>query len=423
MQLFNKQAVGFTQTDDTTHIPSAISSSLSGKENQNKRGIDDKMKRLLLYMMLFILLAIPAYGAEPPLEEQLSYDLTDQMDAIGAQDLLGNMPSTSRDIMAELGIEEISISSLMQLTPQDFMRVVWAMAMEQIRKPLVVLSSIIGVVILCTLLQSMKTAFWDSTLSPVFNAVAILTIASAIAAPIIDCITKTANSIQDCALFMMSFIPIYSGVIVAGGQAASAATYNMFMFSACQLIGQVITNFVVPLLGIYLAFCLIGGLMPDMNITSVASSIKTVVTWTLGLMLSLFVGLMSIQSIVANGADTATTKAAKFVIGSFVPVIGGALSDAFIAAQGCIKLLKTTLGGFGIVSALVIFMPALLQTVLWYLSVNVAVMVGDLLDAKQISSILKASSNVLGILMAIMLCFALLVIISTTIMMLLGLGI
>ena len=75
---------------------------------------------------------------------------------------------------------------------------------------------------------------------------------------------------------------------------------------------------------------------------------------------------------VASGSDTVASKAAKFLIGSVVPVVGGALSDAFGATQGYLRLLKATVGVFGILIALMTFLPVFLQTVLWYFTVNLA---------------------------------------------------
>ena len=203
----------------------------------------------------------------------------------------------------------------------------------------------------------------------------------------------------------------------------TATTYTAFLFMACQVVSQVVAGIFVPLMGVYLAFCVVGNLAPGVDVSAVAGAIKSAVSWALGLLLTLFVGLLSLQTMVASGSDTVASKAAKFLIGSFVPVVGGALSDAFVATQGYLRLLKATVGVFGILIALMTFLPVFLQTVLWYFTVNLAGAVSEMLGVKPVASILKSSSATLGILIAVILCFALLIVISTSLVMMVSTGV
>ena len=308
----------------------------------------------------------------------------------------------------------------MSLEPGKFFQIGWAYLKDQIKNPVATMGTILAAVLLLAFLETTKTAFWDGALTPVFGTVAVLTVAAAVADPIIGCITQAAQAVRDCSLFLISFIPAFAGVLTAGGQPVTATTYNLFLFGTCQVLSRVMSAVIVPCLGVSLAFCLVGSAAPELHITSAASSLKSLVTWAMGLLLSIFVGLLSIQSVVASGADSVTAKTAKFLIGSFIPVVGGALSDAYLAAQGCIRLLKTTLGGFGILVAAVTFLPVLLKTTAWYLMVHLVSLAGDLLGTRQLSTVLRACASVLGLLIAIVFCFALLVIISTSIMLVMG---
>ncbi len=72
-------------------------------------------------------------------------------------------------------------------------------------------------------------------LDPGFGTVAVLTVAAAVADPIIGCITQAAQAVRDCSLFLISFIPAFAGVLTAGGQPVTATTYNPFLFGTCQV--------------------------------------------------------------------------------------------------------------------------------------------------------------------------------------------
>ena len=64
--------------------------------------------------------------------------------------------------------------------------------------------------------------------------------------------------------------------------------------------------------------------------------------------MTIFTGLLSIQSVVGSSADTLTSKTAKYVISNCVPVVGGAVSDAYSTVKGSLSLLKNGIGGVGI---------------------------------------------------------------------------
>ncbi len=350
-------------------------------------------------------------------------DLQPQMDAVGADELMDKLPENAQDLLGRTGIDKIDYKQLLTLSPADFFKEIWRLVLEKLKEPMTTFCAVLGTVILCALLDSLKTSLWEGNLSTVFSAVAAVCIATAVATPIINCITTTAGAIQDCSNFILAFVPVFSSVVTAAGQPVTATTYTVFLFGACQIVSQIVSNIFVPLMGIYLAFCMVGSLTPGINIVSVAKVIKSTVSWGLGLLLTLFVGLLSMQTMVASGSDTVVAKTAKFLIGSFVPIVGSALSEAFAATQGYLKLLKATVGVFGTLVAALTFLPIFLQTIIWYLTVNITAAISDMLGIKQVGDILKSSASVLSILLAISLCFALLVIVSTSLVLMASTGV
>ncbi|WP_066459446.1 stage III sporulation protein AE [Anaerotruncus rubiinfantis] len=378
---------------------------------------------VLAFCLLVFGLCVPACAADLGKSELGDYDYQAQLDAAGADELFGNLPQDAQSLLDDTGITGIDYKQLLSLSPKDFFQAVWQLVLERVRMPLTVFGSVLGTILLCALLDSLKTSLWEGTLSSVFSAVAVVCIATSIIAPIVDCITSTARAIHDGSNFILAFIPVFSTVVTVSGQPVTAGAYTAFLFMACQVVAQIVSSVLVPLMGIYLAFCIAGSLAPGIDVNAVAQVIRKTVSWALGLLLTIFVGLLSLQTMVASGSDTVVSKTAKFLIGSFVPVVGSALSDAFVATQGYMKLLKTTVGVFGVLVAAMTFLPILLQTVMWYLAVNLSSALGEMLGVKPVAQILKSASATLGVLIAVILCFALLIIISTSLVLIISMGV
>jgi len=385
--------------------------------------------KILLPVILLLLTPLAAYAQYPDGEGPYDFDagleeeVEEQLDALGRDELMGRVPEEARELLDEAGLYEMSPQNLLQMTPGDFFSALWRMALDALSKPARTLAAMLGIILLCALLQSLGAAAWENALSGVFQTVSVLCILTAVAAPVLSCIIRTTNTIRDASVFMLSFIPVFSASMVSAGQAVTGATYNLFLLGVCGLISQIVAQTLIPLMSVYLALCICGSFVPDFNIASAASGIKSAVSWTLGFLLTLFVALLSIQTMLSQSADGVGLRATKFLINSLVPVVGSVLSEAYMAAQGCLRLVKTTVGVYGIIVALFIFLPTFLQVAAWYLATKIVAVAGDIAGAAEVSAVLKSCSNVLGLLIAVLFCFALLVIVSTGVVIVAGMGI
>lgn len=384
------------------------------------------MKKIIC-CLLMALLILPSFSPLVLAEESGDEDetgqlISGQLQSSGANDLLGKTPEESQKILEQLRIDDLDTETILQLKPSDFLQVLWNTVTDVASSPLKILCIIMAVVMLCALINAMKLSFAEKTLGTVFNTVCVLCVAVAVIVPVVDCINRSAQTIKNCAEFIMSFIPVLAGIMTVSGQPVSASTYNIFLFSTSQVVADIAATTIVPLLCIFLAFCIVGALNSNLNINSVAKTIKTISCWVLGFMLTVLVGILTLQGLVSSGADNVAMKAAKFAMSSFIPVVGGALSDALASVQGCLKLVKTTVGTFGILVAVCTFLPILLECLMWILVLSIGATVAEILDIGEITKILRAVVSVLGILIAVILCFALLLIITTAIMLMIGMG-
>lgn len=350
--------------------------------------------------------------------EQWAQAWVDEM----AQERLPETPSTAQDTLEQLGMDELGLGGLLSLSPGDFVRVVWEQVEEQLSQPVQVLGRLVGMMLLCALLQGLETAFLQRGLGQVFSVVCVLAAASFLVEPVAQCILDTTQALREGSVFLLSFTPLLGGVVAAGGHPVLAGGYNLLLVGACQVVSQLAADTLMPLLGIYLGLCLVAAAAPQLGLEGLAEGIRKAVCWGLGLATTVFVGLLSLQSVISTGADSLSLRASRFLVGSFVPVIGGALSDAAAAAQSCLGMLRGAVGSFGILIAAATVLPALIQTVVWYLIAAAGQQLAAVLGAREVGKALGGAAATLAVTLAVMLCFALLVVVSTTVVLMLCSG-
>ncbi|MGN1408996.1 MAG: hypothetical protein ACI4XJ_02345, partial [Eubacteriales bacterium] len=122
--------------------------------------------------------------------------------------------------------------------------------------------------------------------------------------------------------------------------------------------------------------------------------------------------LLGIQSILAKSADSLAAKGVKFAIGSFVPVAGGMLSEAYSTLREGLGFVRGVCGVGGIVVLLLLTVPALIPIVMYKLSIFIAKTASELLKCDVLTPILTEVGGIVDFLIGIMLSVELMFILS-----------
>ena len=379
------------------------------------------MKKIVCFMGILLLVlcsAIPVFAEEEGNKEESYY--WQQYEESGAADLPDQLPDDTRNALEEIGISGADWESIGNLSSDDIFAQIAEMTGEKSEAPLKAAISAIGIILICALLNSLKLSFGSRSMDGIISLVGTLCLCLMVVTPVIACIQSTADVIQGASTFLLACIPVMAGVMVAGGQTVSAGTYSTLMFGACNVISLIASYFIVPVLNIFLAVSISSANAPSLHLSGLCDSFYKVAKWVLGLCMAVFTGVLMIQTIISAAADGSGTKAAKFVLSSFVPVVGSALGEAFTTVQGCIRLLKSGVSAFTLLASAFIFLPVILQNVIWLLALHVCAGIGEIFELREMTTILKAAAKVVSMLLSIILCSIAILMISTVIMITLG---
>lgn len=256
-----------------------------------------------------------------------------------------------------------------------------------------------------------------------FSIVSVLTVTAIVLGPITQLIARVGELLSAASTFLLSFVPVFAGIVAMGGQPVTGGAYSAVMLFVAQWAASLSANVFVPLIAIYLAFSLVSAAGSEMNIAAISRAIKAAVTGALGLVMTLFVGLVTLQGIAGSAADTAALRAAKFAVGSFLPVVGSAVSEALATLSGCVHLLKATVGTVGILALFTLFGTAIIEMLIWIAVLYLAALLADLIDSPPIAAVLRACLSALSMMLAVLVTFLLIVLISTTVILMMGAGV
>lgn len=238
--------------------------------------------------------------------------------------------------------------------------------------------------------------------------------------PIIKLITATGAAIKSGGVFMLSFLPVFFGVTAASGAVQTAATGSLTLLLACEITVQIIAFCVIPIACAELALA-VSGVFSDMSPAfKLSGTLKRASTYILTLTFTIFLGFLSVQTTISAAADSVSLKTAKFVVGSFVPVAGTALSETISTLGSSVKILQNGIGVYGIVVVLLIVLPTAAALLAWRLTLFASKTAAEMLGLENAVKLVSAVDGTLSLLLGVLLFVSALFVISLAILLKVG---
>lgn len=363
------------------------------------------IKRILVFI-IFISLLSSKVCAEENVTEDFYYR---QYKASGAEELERHLPEETQEFFDQNNIDPLNPRWTNAIEPGNVFSHIWEFLKSGATGPIAAGAVILSLTLISAALGGMDIKGAASVSSG--YAVALSAVA-AIATPVFSVISAGIGALQGCATFMTAFIPVFAVIVTATGAAATSLSMSGLLLGACQAVNLIADFVIMPLMSGYLAISIASSVSPLIERSGIADGIKKICYWTMSLLTTVFLGILSIQTAVNASADTLSLKTAKFIIGSSVPIAGTALSEALTTVTASMGILKTTVGIYGVIACAVLFLPLLTELLLWRISFNLTAVISELLSVSKITVILRSADTVFSVLIGIILLTAALFIIS-----------
>lgn len=364
---------------------------------------------IALTVMLFI--PINAYADE--LEESIGIDTGEVYDAL---------PPDAENFIGESGITVDNTESMTKIGFADVLRYMWDTFVQKLKYPVRSMSGIVCVIIICSLINGTGDTLSDKKLRNVYGIISTLAAAGLIAAPLSECISGAAQTLTDGSNFMIGYVPVFSGITASSGNVTSAVSYSMAVILASEAVISIASDYIMPVMSVCTALGIIEAVNPSLSLTSITSAVTKAVKFLLGLVMTVFIGLLSLQSIIGTAADSVGVKAAKYMVSNCVPIVGGAVADAYSTLKSGLGILRSGTGFFGIAVLFIIVIPPIMEVIAMRLVFLITETLAELFGIKQIKILAANASSVLSVVFSLMICFSVMFIISTSMLMLTGLN-
>lgn len=376
------------------------------------------MKKIVYMLILIVVIIFLPLKARA--QEQTS--ITDEL-GIDTEIVDDSIPPEVKNFIDEKNISVENTDTMTEITPLEVLAYIWDIFKDNLTKPLQILASLLAIMLISVIVNNMEDSLSNKSTSGMFGVISVLISVGLISDSVSSCIDTASETLTSGSQFMVGYVPVFAGITASSGSVTSATAYNLLVILVSQGAAQIFADIIVPVLSLCMAVGIIEAINPEFRLSGITEGIKKGVTFVIGFVMVVFIGLMSLQSIIGASADTLGVKAAKYMVANWIPFIGGAIADTYTTVKHSLGLLRGGAGFLGIAVVFMIVVPPLIEIIAMRMIFSIADIISDLFSVPQIKILLKNTGWILSITFSILICFSVMFIISTTMLMLVGLNV
>ncbi len=306
-------------------------------------------------------------GIDNPLsKEKIVEDQMEYLKVEELEDLINKINEESDEYLPKIDFKEFIISLIkgeQVIEGESLINGIIRIVFKEVIANSTLLIQLLVLSIICAVLTNLQSSFENDTVGQLaFYACYLILITISIKAFNIT-VGIARQAINDMVIFIQALLPTLITLLLAMGGFASSALIQPVVLGAVSVISTLIKDILLPLIFFSAVIGIISKITDKIQISRISGLLRQISLGILGITLTIFIGIISIQGITAAKVDGITLKTAKFAVDKFIPIVGKFLSDAMDTVVGCSMLLKNAVGVIGLIALFIIcIMPVIKMT-------------------------------------------------------------
>ncbi|MDQ0111642.1 stage III sporulation protein AE [Paenibacillus harenae] len=211
------------------------------------------------------------------------------------------------------------------------------------------LVTIVLLTVFSMVLETLQNAFERNAVSKVAYSITYMVMIIIAVNSFHVAIGYAREAIESMIQFMLAMVPLLLTLLASMGNIVSVSVLHPLIIFMIHVVGTLIYTVVFPLLFFSAVLHITSALTDKFKVTQLANLLRNVSVGVLGALLTIFLGVISVQGATGAVTDGVTLKTAKFVAGNFVPVVGPMFSGAADTVISASMLAKNAIGLAGVI--------------------------------------------------------------------------
>ncbi len=366
------------------------------------------MKKIVLILFILLLIVTPVYATDEIINSQ--------KEALNISDFLKQSQKYTEDIFPDLDTSNLlDVAIKGEVEDKGFFDKIFNFAVKEIITSIKILGSVLIIIVIHSIIKSIGENLGNTGVSKITYYVQYILIVTLIMYNFTEIVQMVRDSIQNLTEFMNVLVPIMMTLMLTTGNIASASVMQPIILFCVVFISNIVNIIILPIVLVTTVLGIVSNISNKVQINKLGKFLKSGIIWSLGIIITIFVSILSLEGTLTSSVDGLTAKTVKAVASNAIPIIGKALSDATDSVIGCAALLKNALGFIGIIIILGICIIPIIKLAALTIIYNLASALCEPIADESIVKLLGHMGDTFKILLAIICFISVLFIIGTTI--------
>lgn len=277
------------------------------------------MKRFLLILFLILTIYPISYVRAENLTQQM---IKEEQDTFGISDFVKETDKYTNDFFDDINISDVLNSAITgKVDNNSILKKILNLFCREIVSSLKTIIAVLTIVLIHSIIKVVAENLETSNISKIIYYVQYILIVTIIMSNFSDLILSITNTIQNLVGFMNTLVPLLITLMIYTGNIATSSLLEPIILFIIEFISNIIVNLILPGVSIITAIIIVSKLSDKVQINKLAKFLKSSIVWFLGIVLTVFVGVISLEGTLASSVDGITAKTAKVAVSSMIPVV------------------------------------------------------------------------------------------------------
>ncbi|MGN1297797.1 MAG: stage III sporulation protein AE [Clostridia bacterium] len=366
---------------------------------------------IFLIIVTMILAIIPINSSYASGEETLK----EQQEEFKIQDFIKNAEQYTGEAFEDININELLNNAIKgEVDNSTLFKKILNLLGAEVTTNVKAIVSILAIIIIHSILKSISESLENDGIAKLIYYVQYILIVTIIMSNLTDIVKLVQSTTSNLVAFMNMLIPLLITLMMYTGSITTSSMVEPIILFVINFIGNIIQDLIIPLVLIFTSLVVISKISDKVQIDKLSKFLKSGIVWFLGIVLTVFVGVVSLEGTLSSSVDGITAKTTKAVVSSAIPVVGKILGDAVDTVLGCGIVLKNAVGLVGVIIVVGICIMPIIKLSIFTISYKLLSTVVQPVADEKIVSLLDQIGDIFKIFLGILCAITFMLIIGTT---------
>lgn len=377
-----------------------------------KLQVKNQQTKKLIVLFLIILFIIVPFSNTYAIDNEDT--IQEQKEEFGIQDFIKNSKQYTGEFFDEIDIGQVLNNAIEgQVDNSTLVKRIFNLLGAEILTSLKAIGSILAVIVIHSVLKNISEGLENQGISKLIYYVQYILIVTIIMTNFTQIVKMVQDTCVNLVAFMNMLVPLLITLMLYTGSIATSGILEPIILFMINFVSNIVQDIIIPFVLIFTSLVIISKISDSVQIDKLAKFLKSGIVWFLGIVLTIFVGVVSLEGTMSSSVDGITAKTTKAIVSSAIPVVGKILGDAVDTVLGCGLVLKNAVGIVGVIVVIGICIMPILKLATITISYKLVSVVAQPISDKKIVELLEQMGDIFKILLAILSAISFMLIIGT----------